>query len=431
MKAKWIVLLISLLASTRLCGQSDSLYYSQSYLDKSTRFAWLTCGGDLNLLTGGQTQQIINNTLLDTDFGQTLMPRATIGGIHFWGHADFYVTFPLSFLTLQQVPRGLQELEVYQGVETGARIYPLKLQPGRVSPFAGISFRRIRFSQEAEESESGNGVPDYGRFIHPLQLGLTWTSDKWHITASGYYNFQNSFNYFVSPTETARVELDPLSFNLSFLRYIDTDRHMRSEKATRIINSYYQTLKDQNLLGTWFFGVGPSSALQVTKSPYLQEFFPFFYDDFSAAILPDLTFGRYFHKPDVNVNLSYRTYGNRYEGFDSEINTRRHSAGIESVKFLFNYYGFVPFVGPALTREHLRTTVNGTTYTENKLAVGITFGWDIRVTRTGTSLLRTNLRYFPGLHMDIAGEKMMFDHLEFNFIQWVQFIGRKKALRNR
>jgi len=427
---KVIGTLILLIISTVLYGQTDSLY-TQTYLDRSTRFAWLTYGGDLNYLTGGSTQQLINGSKQQTNFGGTFLPRLTIGGIHFWGHADFYVSFPLSFLSIQDVPNGLDELEVYQGVETGMRIYPLKLAPQRISPFVGISFRRVRFSQESEESNSSNGVPTYGRFIYPLQFGVTYTSDRWHISASSYYNYQNEFNYFISPVETADVRLDPVSFNLSLLRYIDSDRHMRSSGAAGRINEDYQVLKNNDLLSAWFFGIGPSAALQMSKSPYLRENYQYFYDDYSASILPDLAFGRYFYKPDMNVNLSYRTYGDRYEGFDSEIRTRRHSVGVESVKFLFNYLGFVPFVGPIVSYENLRTTVDGVDYTENKMAVGITFGWDIRVTRTGSSLLRTNLRYFPNLHMDVEGEKMMFDHLEFNFIQWVQFIGRKKALRTQ
>ncbi|WMN06049.1 hypothetical protein QYS48_31420 [Marivirga arenosa] len=426
MKAVFIV--FSLLVSIKLNGQSDSVY-TQSYLDKSTRFAWLTYGGDLNYLSGGTTQQFINGVKQDTDFGSTLMPRLTIGGIHFWGHADFYVTFPLSFLTLQDKPSGINQLDVYQGVETGMRLYPLKLQPQRLSPFLGISFRRFRFSQESEESNSSNGIPSYGRFIHPLQFGLTYTSDKWHISASGYYNYQNEFDYYISPTETADVRLNPVSVNLSLLRYIDTDRHFRTPSAARQLNDYYKKLKSENLLSAWFFGIGPSAALQMNKSTYLKENHPFLYDNYSAAILPDLTFGRYFNNIDANVNLAYRTYGDRFEGFGTEIRTRRHSVGVESVKFLFNYLGFVPFVGPIISYENLNTSVNGVDYTENKLALGVTFGWDIRVTKTGTSLLRTNLRYNPNLHMSVEGEKMMFDHLEFNFIQWVQFIGRKKALR--
>ncbi|MEM9338173.1 MAG: hypothetical protein AAGA66_05550 [Bacteroidota bacterium] len=418
---------LSMLLATSLCGQTDSTY-TLDYVDKSTRFAWFTYGGDWNYLTGGTTQQLVNGRQEPTEFGGTLMPRLTIGGIHFWGHADFYVTFPLSFLTVQDVPNDLDELEVYQGVETGMRLYPIKLQPQSLSPFLGVSFRRLRFSQESEESNSENGVPSYGRFIYPIQFGLTYTSNKWHVSASGYYNYQNEFEYFVSPTQTAGVKLDPVSFNLSLLRYVDTDRFMRTRKAVSRINKDYRTLKNENLLSTWFFGVGPSSALQMNRSPYLRENYPFFHDHYSAAILPDLAFGRFFHKVDANVNLSYRTYGDTYEGFNTEITTRRHSVGVESVKFLFNYLGFVPFAGPILSYENLRTSVNGTRYQENKLALGITFGWDIRVTKTGTSLLRTNLRYYPDLHMRVEGEKMMFDHLEFNFIQWVQFLGRRKAL---
>ncbi|MEL6135008.1 MAG: hypothetical protein AAFR59_16740, partial [Bacteroidota bacterium] len=407
--------------------QSDTTY-TQRYLDKSTRFAWLTYGGDLNYLTGGTTQQLINGTKQTTSFGSTLAPRLTVGGIHFWGHVDFYVTFPLTFLTIQDIPQGISALDVYQGVETGLRVYPLKLQPKRVSPFVGMSFRRIRFAQEAEDSASDNGVPNYGRFIYPIQFGLTYTTRKWHISASGYYNYQNEFDYFISPTEQASINLNPLSLNVSLLRYIDTDRKMRTPRAVEQINLAHTVLENKKLLSAWFVGIGPSSALQMTRSPYLRENFPFFYDNYASAIMPDFSVGRYFHKIDANANLTYRTYGERYEGFDSEITTRRHSVGVESVKFLFNYLGFVPFVGPVLSYENLRASVNGTNYREDKLALGITFGWDIRVTKTGTSLLRTNLRYYPGLHMNIEGERMMFNHLEFNFIQWVYFFGRQKAL---
>jgi len=428
MKLLYALLLIG--TTLQLKAQQDSVY-TKRYLERSTRFAWLTYGGDLNYLTGGSTQQLMEGSQQPTPFGGTLLPRLTIGGIHFWGHADFYVSFPLSFLSYQNVPGGLQDLEVYQGVETGARLYPLKLRPQRLSPFLGISFRRIRYSQEPVEHNYANGTPSFGRIIHPIQFGMTYTTDKWHISASGYFNHQNRFRYFISPSQTAPVHLDPVSFNLSLLRYVDSDRHMRSDRAVRQVNRVYQNLKNANLLSAWFVGVGPSATLQVSKSPYLKEQFPFFYDDFAASVLPDITFGRFFHRPDLNLNLSYRTYGNTYEGFDALIKTRRHSVGLESTKFLFNWLGFVPFVGPALTHEHLRVTVNGTEHQTNKWAVGIVFGWDIRVTKTGNSLLRTNLRYFPDLHMQVAGEKMMFDQLEFNFIQWVQFLGRKKALKNK
>lgn len=427
MKNIFLYIALFFLIFSKLYGQSDSTY-TLDYLDKSTRFAWLTYGGDLNYLSGGSTQQFVNGVKQTTDFGSTLTPRLTIGGIHFWGHADFYVTFPLSFLSLQDIPNGLNELNINQRVETGMRLYPYKLKPQRLSPFLGVSFSRLRFSQESENSNSSNGVPTFDRFNYPVQIGLTYTSNKWHFSASAYYNYQNEFDYFISPTERASVKLNPVSFNLSLLRYIDTDRKARTPKAVDQINRDYDVLKNEDLLSAWFIGLGPSAVLRMTKSSYLKENYPFFYDDFSASLVPDLTIGRYFHKADANLNLSYRTYGGRYEGFSTDIKTRRHSVGIESVKFLFNYLGFVPFAGPILSYENLSTSVNGTVYNENKLALGLTFGWDIRVIKSRSFLLRTNLRYYPNLQMDIGGEKMMFDNLEFNFIQFVYFIGRKKAL---
>jgi len=94
MSIKFCYFVICLLAALTLLGQSDSVY-TQKYLDKSTRFAWLTYGADINFLTGGTTQQLVNGTKVPTNFGSALMPRLTIGGINFWGHIDFYVTFPL------------------------------------------------------------------------------------------------------------------------------------------------------------------------------------------------------------------------------------------------------------------------------------------------------------------------------------------------
>ncbi|MEO0334445.1 MAG: hypothetical protein AAF223_22695, partial [Bacteroidota bacterium] len=193
------------------------------------------------------------------------------------------------------------------------------------------------------------------------------------------------------------------------------------------LNNQYHVLKKENRLSAWYWGLGPSAGLQMSKSEYLENNFPYLYDEYSSAFMPDITFGRFFNKPDMNVGLSFRTLGDRLAGFDTDIRLRRYSFMLETYKNLFNWLGFVPFVGVTGSVENLRADVNGTDYQETKPALGLIFGWDIRVTKTGTSLLRTNLRWIPDLHLEIEGDKMMFDHLEFNFIQWVQFIGRKKA----
>jgi hypothetical protein len=52
-------------------------------------------------------------------------------------------------------------------------------------------------------------------------------------------------------------------------------------------------------------------------------------------------------------------------------------------------------------------------------------GWDIRPVRTEWWLLRTKLRYSPKLELEVTpGQSVAFDHLEFNFIQFVMYPGR-------
>ena len=53
---------------------------------------------------------------------------------------------------------------------------------------------------------------------------------------------------------------------------------------------------------------------------------------------------------------------------------------------MFDYHGFVPFLGPVISYDRLSfnenfETVNIWDIEENKLSVGLTFGWDIRPNR--------------------------------------------------
>lgn len=76
----------------------------------------------------------------------------------------------------------------------------------------------------------------------------------------------------------------------------------------------------------------------------------------------------------------------------------------------------------------LNSTENGTRVNQTKPIVGLVFGWDIRVS-TGSSLLLTNLKWAPNNHLKMKDSKVMFDHLEFNFIQYVHFIGSNSIYR--
>ncbi|MGD1844892.1 MAG: hypothetical protein ACFB10_05810 [Salibacteraceae bacterium] len=411
--------------SSTFC-QSDSTY-TLPYLQKSTKFASFILGGDLFLLGGGESNYLDNNQLTTTSFAPTLLPRLTIGGLHFCGHANFYVTFPLGFLAVGSTPSVFSELRYRQSVETGARIYPFALKPSSFRPYAGISFRPMYYRHEQKESNFSNGGPFFAKVITPVEFGFTYASGKYLFSASGYYQFTDRFDYYLAPGTLGRVELEPLTFNFGIYRYMDTDRHMRTKKAARNLNLQHEVLEKADRLSTWYWGLGPSAALQMSKSDFLMAFAPHLYDDYVVRFTPDITFGRYFHKPDMNIGLAYRRLGGTSSGFDDEVRMDRNSIMLESYKNLFNWLGFVPFVGATASLEALRLEFNGKSYEEVKPTWGIIAGWDIRVTQTEVSLLRTNLRWTPGLHLEAEGEKVMFDQIEFNFIQYVRFIGRKKA----
>ncbi|MEL6538383.1 MAG: hypothetical protein AAFQ98_23380 [Bacteroidota bacterium] len=422
--------LLCMMGSYFTIAQSEP-EYSQEYLEKSTSFAWLTLGGDLLTLSGGTTQQLVNGTPESVPFGPTIQPRLTIGGFHFWGHADFYVTFPVAAIGLHDLPTAHPGIDYRQGVETGARVYPWKVKPNSLRPFVGISFRSLSFQQNLDPDIYDFEGPNYSKMIAPLQVGLSYTTQKWSFTGSAYFQFQNEIDYYLSPTETGTIGLDPFSFQVGVVRYMDIDRGARTAAGVKGMNDRFRLLEEEGKLSDWYVGIGPSAALQVSRSPFLKSQHPYLYDDYLSGFMADITVGRYFYKPDMNVGLSYRGYSSTTEGFDTEVGIGRRSVMLEAYKFLFNYLGFVPFAGPTVSAEFLRTSVNGNQFSETKPAVGLIFGWDIRVGQTERSLLRTNLRWVPNLHMDVEGEAVMFDHLEFNFIQWVYFPGRAKVFKNR
>jgi len=110
---------------------------------------------------------------------------------------------------------------------------------------------------------------------------------------------------------------------------------------------------------------------------------------------------------------------------------RRNSIGLELTKFVFDYNGFAAFIGPAASYEKLsfkesferRLTYN---INETKIGYGLTFGWDIRPNRIQKWILRTNLRWFPNLKMDVENNQISFNNIEFNFIQFILFPERFK-----
>lgn len=410
-----------------LCGtlnaqQLSDTTYTADYLDRSTRFAWTTLGGDLTLLPGGHIELPNRGR---TDFGPTLMPRLTIGGIHFWGHADFYVTFPLP-LRKNFSGAPFESVHYAEGIETGGRVYPWRLRAGTLRPYVGISFKPLSYGHALPETDYEVGFPRNQRFVGPVQAGLTYATPSFLFTGGIHLLRKRNFQYAITPEQETNGAFHALSFTLGVVRYWDLDSDARTERGVQQENLKHHLLEKNNKMSAFYWAIGPSAALQLGKSPYLKNQHPALYRTLTGGFMLDVALGYHWARPDLNVGLSYRFMGDEIRAFDTRLRLQRHSFMLEAYKFLFNYLGFVPYAGVTLSMENLRLRVNDRQTAEQKPALGLIAGWDIRVTRTGSSLLRTNLRYIPGLALTVEGERMRFDHLEFNFIQYVRYIGRER-----
>jgi hypothetical protein len=119
-------------------------------------------------------------------------------------------------------------------------------------------------------------------------------------------------------------------------------------------------------------------------------------------------------------------------GYTSELKT--NSLAFEAFKFIGNYHGFVPFVGPyvGLNNYNYNEIDRGSEvvdFTENKLAYGLVFGWDIRISDVDYLLLRTNLRFTPDLNYKKKRLSFTNNQIEFNFIQVVFYPERMKITK--
>ncbi len=99
---------------------------------------------------------------------------------------------------------------------------------------------------------------------------------------------------------------------------------------------------------------------------------------------------------------------------------------------MFDYHGFAPFVGPTISYENLAFSESfegsrTVDISDSKMSYGFTFGWDIRPNRVQSWLLRTNLRWYPSLHLEVEpNSNVAFDNLEFNFIQLIIYPSRMR-----
>jgi hypothetical protein len=391
---------------------------AQPYVDGGNtrhRFAQLNLGTSYRFLSNENTKSydIINDDFLPQQLKNQHELGLIIGGTHFWGHADFYVLFPLS---------SLGKADFSSGVETGMKIYPWRIENNKIRTFIGSSINSIRFQQ-------GDGVT-LARTTYPIHTGFTFNRGQYLIDMGFSYVIKNEFDYYLNTTYSKIINTHNLWFNFGFKLMLETtlgaEKSWKDGKTERITTS----LAEKGRLNNFSIAIGPSSTNFTAKSTFNDEIYPFLDNHKFANIFPEFGFGYYWHKPDIQINISYRNIKDELKAYGYQQKSYRKAITLEGYKFMSDYHGFAFFMGPAISHEALKSelTFGNSVLSKglfNGIKPGITIGWDIRPNRIQALLLRTNLRYFPNLKVNMDnGKTISLDNLEFNFIQLVVYPGR-------
>lgn len=365
----------------------------------------------------GKTQIASGEDVLDYNYGRSTTTAFFIGGTHFWGHCDFALTIPL-----KTFGSGMR-----YAIDLQAKYYPWAIRKNKLRPYVGISMNPFGYGQ--------NDGPLIDKTYYPLLAGLNFTKKNHQFELGALYNYNNKFDYPIDRTRMGQASIQPFIFNATYKFTLETTggaergwRDGTTAKRTR-------ALAEAGQLNGFSVAIGPTSTFRVKKSAYLEKNYPFAgQHSYNAAL--EYGLGYYWHKPDVQANVAYRRFKSEIDAYDYTQTARRRALSVEVFKFLGDYHGFCPFVGPNLSYEQLRVQesdfgLDKGVHTLKGWKPGLTFGWDIRPDRLQSWVLRTNLRWHPRLDVTMSdGPKNSLDQLEFNFIQLVVYpermFGKKK-----
>lgn len=391
----FVIWIVALLLKTNL-SSADSIRtdFAQSYLSFGNQ--WLP---SVHLGDGSSLPERSIN-------------RISWGGLHFWRHIDFEISIPLNGQTRSQ---GNMNSFFESGSTYGfsTSIYPWSLEPNSIRPFVGVGFLSGLIFQYGSSLEDS---PVFSKPIHPFKAGLSFRYQDL-ILELGYQNSPiNNFQYYTSRSTQTNVRFSSSTVYLNTKYIFDTTKNAQNSSAIKS--------------GAFTIALGPSSSYALGTFDYNTTNRPWIGNrPFQTDLMPEFGLGYFFFNPNVQINVAYKNAESTLAGYSLKQDFQRESKTIEIHKYLFDLYGFVPFLGVNINfdRFSFRETDFGVKTIDDQnylVAPGITFGWDIKPVKKMKMVLRTNLRWtFPKdrLFSGLAYE-MPSNQFEFNYIQLVWFI---------
>lgn len=375
-------------------------------------------------------KRVENNSVVSFNHEGSVNQYLTWGAFHFWGHAEFYVNFPLGRLNLSKSTPQTYQLD--QSVVTGARFYPLPMQEGKLRPFVGLSWGALDFKQITDADKNSPLLAK--DFLLNAELGLLYNYKNFGLRLGINYNADNKWNYPLNRELKSEIKTPAFTGAVGLLYAFDLSKDTKKENIEKW-NSYPRTSKLSHKAGrngNFFIGFGPSLSFSLSKSAYNQSELPYLKDRLASRNYFDIALGYHLNKANLFAALSFRNPKFQTKGYGSEQTIRKTAVALELNKFLTDYTGFAPYVGINVSYDQLRYSqvVDGGEYhtvIKGKFEPGLTFGWDIVPGKTDEALiLRTNLRWYPFSGFEIREKRFDFKQLEYNLIQLVFYPERLK-----
>lgn len=377
------------------------------------------------------SKRLDGNTVSSIQNSASLMPYLNIGGIHFWGHADFYISIPLGQINLQK--NNSSDFLLNQSVITGARFLPLTYKDNRIRPYIGANWAVVNFKQK---SAPDNTQPLFQHNKLLFDAGLIYGKGSWLVRAGMNYNYTNKWQYPLAQTNFQEIKTPKFSGNVSIVYAIETTRSKKMESVNERLNQYdnvTKPTKDALKFGDYFIGVGFATSFMLSNSEYNNNTHPYFNKKGISRTYLDASIGYHFNRAGIVTALSYRNPKFENEAFGVKQTIQKSSFALETYKFLTDYNGFTPYLGLNITYDNLHFSENRTIQKSfNQFNPGITFGWDILPGKTEQFfVLRTNLRWYPFSSIKINGQSFSQHQLEYNVIQAVFYPTRYKKAKKK
>ncbi len=403
---------------------------AQSYLTNKSKyhFAQGAMGLDFQFISRtGITHTLQNGTKKQYQYGGYVVPKLMIGGLHFWGHADIAFSFPVG-----EIGKKVDSLDInFSDFEIMTfKYYPWAIHKNKLRPYVGTSANINTLEQQGSgQYQKYYGGKEYS-FNLPVQVGLSYQKGNWLLTTDCKFNTNRNRTLYANRSETTNMQFPLYAVSVGVRKLFESTAPKFEQKYKD--GSMKKDYEDnQHKLNAFSFALGLSSSIHTSN--YNIENSKFI-SKRPGAFFPEFGLGYYLNKPDIQFNLAYRKSSSYEQGFGVIHQYSRQSLTLEAYKFLFDYKGFVPFLGLGVGKENLsfkETDFNKIVIeaSGSKISPNITFGWDIRYHRLNWLMLRTNMRYYPNLFINSSQGKIKFNQIEMNFIQAVIYPQRFKFIK--